>query len=121
MPASSRIRSVSEDFTLVLKTAHNLLSHGADGPRSIPTAPDGVDVLAAPVVVLTISGIWNRIRVSDAAVLNSALAGQVLSFLQAASVPAASSELPSLTACYDRIQISSGSMLCPSFIRTTTA
>jgi hypothetical protein len=96
---SSRIRSVAEDFTLVLKTGHNLASGAAEGPESPAREPDSVDVLAAAVVVLTISGIWNRTRVSDAAVLNSALAGQVLSSLQAVSAPAPP-ELPQLTVVY---------------------
>ena len=102
MPSSrTRIRSVAEDFSLVLKTGHNLAYGAAEGPESPPRRPDSVDVLAAAVVVLTMSGIWNRTRVSDAAVLNSALAAQVLSSLQAASTGApATPELPQLTVVY---------------------
>jgi hypothetical protein len=72
---------------LVLKTEHRLVSEGPAVHTGTTRIPNNVDVLAGAVVVLTISGIWNRIKVSDGAVLNSALAGRLFSFLDRARMP----------------------------------
>jgi hypothetical protein len=116
----SRIRSVSEDFSLVLKTDHHLVSEGPAGHTGRTRIPNNVDVLAGAVVVFTISGIWNRIRVSDGAVLNSALAGRLFSFLDMARMPVIPDPAP-FTVCVNRTLVSSVSMRFLSYTRMTKA
>jgi hypothetical protein len=82
----SQVKTVSEDFTLVLKVHHHLVTDAVrNTTRNEETEIHGnisLDVLSMTNTTLTISGVWNRVRISSQDIRSSAVAYYLFHYLK---------------------------------------
>jgi hypothetical protein len=81
---SSAVQSFSEQFTLSLEACHHLVS-GTDSDIECCTNtrfPDKADVLLTSNLVLTLSGILDRVEVPNQDILHSAVASHLCHYLK---------------------------------------
>jgi hypothetical protein len=82
----SQVRTVSEDFSLVLKVHHHLVTDTArntmHNEETEILGSISLDVLPASNTTLTISGVWNRVKVSSQDIRSSAVAYRLFHYLK---------------------------------------
>jgi len=81
--SSSVVRVASEHFSLSIQARHCLLIGSPSHTYDISARfPGGIDVLLSSDLVLTLSGVVDRVKVSSKGILVSAVAGHLVRYLE---------------------------------------